>query len=249
MQNISFTPAKKILLLLGIIFISAQAGWSQAAYVPYSYQFDQKFNAEVYSSPTNTFHSALKPYILDTVLKHRYNQLMNVGVDSSRKNFFLRKIFNEHIFDVHEKDYTFFADYLPDLQIGRDLPNKTTTYLNTRGYQLGGTIGNNFYFYSSGYEDQGRFPGYYKAYVNQIRFVPGEAYDRDGTNNKTADWSYVTAVVSYTPIKQLNITLGEDKTFIGDGYRSLLLSDWAANYPLLRLTANLGAGAVHDDVD
>jgi len=239
MQNISLTSAKKILLLLGIILISAQAGWSQATYVPYSYQFDQKFNAEVYST-NNNFHSALKPFIVDTVLKSRYNQLMQVGVDSSRKNFFLRKIFNEHIFDVHEKDYTFFADYLPDLQIGRDLPNKTTTYLNTRGYQLGGTVGNNFYFYSSGYEDQGQFPDYYKAYVHDIRFIPGEAYDRDGLNQKSADWSYVTAVVSYTPIKQLNITLGEDKTFIGDGYRSLLLSDWAANYPLLRLTANIG---------
>ena len=239
MQNISLTSAKKLLLLLGIMFITAQAGWSQATYAPYSYQFYQKFDAEVYS-PNNNFHSALKPYIVDTTLKSRYNQLMRVGVDSSRKNFFLRKIFNEHIFDVHEKDYTFFADYLPDLQLGRDLPNKTTTYLNTRGYQLGGTVGDKFYFYSSGYEDQGQFADYYKAYVNQIHFVPGEAYDRDNLKNKTADWSYVTAVVSYTPIKQLNITLGEDKTFIGDGYRSLLLSDWAANYPLLRLTANIG---------
>jgi hypothetical protein len=37
----------------------------------------------------------------------------------------------------------------------------------------------------------------------------------------TKDYSYATAILSYTPIKQLNITLGQDKTFIGDGYRSI----------------------------
>jgi len=165
---------------------------------------------------------------------------MQLTVDTNYKQWFWRKLFNEHGFDEHTSEYTFFADFLPDLQLGREFTNKTTTYLNTRGYQLGGTIGTKFYFYSSGYEDQGRFPTYYKEYVNSIGFIPGEAYDRDPATSTTADWSYVTAIVSYTPIKQLNITLGEDKTFIGDGYRSLLLSDYAANYPLLRLTANLG---------
>ena len=33
--------------------------------------------------------------------------------------------------------------------------------------------------------------------------------------------------------------MGEDKTFIGDGYRSILLSDYASAYPLLRLTADI----------
>jgi hypothetical protein len=233
----SFFP--KLLLLAGIILFSTQISRAQATYIPYSYQFDQKFNAEVYSI-NNSFHSSLKPFIIDSTLSKRYNTLMNLGVDSSHKSWVYRKLFNEHLFDERTKEYTFYADYLPDLQLGRDFTDKVSTYLNTRGYQLGGTVGTKFFFYTSGYEDQGRFPTYYKNYVNKIGFVPGEAYDRDLKTTSTADWSYVTAIVSYTPIKELNITLGEDKTFIGDGYRSLLLSDYAANYPLLRLTANLG---------
>jgi hypothetical protein len=239
MQKLFTLPYKKIILFIGIILLSAKISWSQATYIPYSYQFDQKFDADIYST-NNSFHTSLKPFILDSVITGKYNELMNLGVDKNRKNYFIRKIFNEHIFDVHDPEYTFFADYLPDLQIGREFQNKTTTYLNTRGYQLGGTVGNNFYFYSSGYEDQGRFPVYYKSYVNSIGFIPGESYNRDASTDQTADWSYVTAIVSYTPIKQLNLELGEDKTFIGDGYRSLLLSDFAANYPLLRATATLG---------
>jgi hypothetical protein len=235
----SYLPSfTKLLVISGVILLSAQISWSQSEYVPFSYQFYQKFNADVYSVD-NSYHTALKPYLLDSNIMGRYNQLMAVGVDSSRKTWVARKLFNEHLFQEQTSEYTFFADFLTDLELGRDNIGKTTTYVNTRGYQIGGTVGSKFYFYSSGYEDQARFPDYYYNYVQQIQFVPGQAYDRDETE-RTADWSYVTAIISYTPIKQLNITLGEDKTFIGDGYRSLLLSDNAANYPLLRLTANLG---------
>jgi len=239
MQKLYASYFRKLLLVAGIILFTAQIGRSQATYLPYSYQFDQKFNAQVYSV-NNNFHSALKPYIIDSVLNKRYNTLMNLGVDSTHKSWVYRKLFNEHLFDERTKEYTFYADYLPDLQLGRDFTDNITTYLNTRGYQLGGTIGTKFSFYTSGYEDQGRFPTYYQNYINKIGFVPGEAYDRDYATKTTDDWSYVTAIISYTPIKELNITLGQDKTFIGDGYRSLLLSDNAATYPLLRATATVG---------
>jgi hypothetical protein len=238
MQNISFLPVKKTTLLLGLILFSVRISWSQAVYLPYSYQFDQKFNSSIYSLD-NSFHTSLKPFLIDSIIRPRYDELMRQGVDSSLKSWANRKLFNEHLFDEKTSEYTFYGDYLPDLQLGRDFAGKTNTYLNTRGYQFGGTVGTKFFFYTSGYENQGEFPTYLNNYINKIDFVPGQAYDHSrGVGAK--DWSYVTAILSYTPIKQLNITLGEDKTFIGDGYRSLLLSDFAANYPLLRLTANLG---------
>ena len=42
--------------------------------------------------------------------------------------------------------------------------------------------------------------------------------------------------VSYSPVKMLNIQVGNGKHFVGDGYRSLLLSDNAFNYPYARIT-------------
>jgi hypothetical protein len=238
MQNTSFLSVKKLILFIGIILISVNISKAQSVYLPYSYQLDQKLNSSIYSL-NNSFHTSLKPFLIDSILRPAYNAVMNIGVDSSRKTWVARKLFNEHLFDEKNKDYTFYGDYLPDLQLGRDFGGKTTTYLNTRGFQVGGTIGNKFSFYASYYEDQGRFPVYLNNYINEIDFVPGQAQDYS-FGKATKDWSYVTSIISYTPIKQLNITLGEDKTFIGDGYRSLLLSDFAANYPLLRLTANLG---------
>ncbi len=239
MQNKYLLFFKKFLLSVTIVLLYSGLARAQSVYLPLSYDLDQKFNSAIYSTKTS-FHTSLRPFLIDSVIAPKYNQLMNLGVDSSRKSWVLRKIFNEHLFDVKTKEYTFYGDYLPDLQLGRDFSNNYTTNLNTRGYQFGGTVGTQFSFYTSGYEDQARFPGYLKNYINSIGFIPGEAYDRDPLTSNSADWSYVTALLSYSPSKKINITLGEDKTFIGDGYRSLLLSDFAANYPLLRLTANFG---------
>jgi hypothetical protein len=245
--------AGKTFLLLCVIILSAAASKAQSVYVPQSYQLYQKFNADVYSKGSS-LHTSLRPFLMDSALTNRYNQLMSVGVDSTRKNWFVRKIFNEHLIDVKTKDYTFYGDILLENTFGKDFKDKSTESinfkpigfgpnarigLNTRGFQFGGTVGTKFSFYTSGFENQASFPDYYTDYVKSIGFIPGQAYDRSASKSYR-DYSYATAIISYTPIKQLNITLGQDKTFIGDGYRSILLSDYAANYPLLRLTANVG---------
>ena len=230
---------KKTLGSLLLLLLLAKFGMAQAQYQPYSYQFYQKFNEDLYSTQTR-IHTALKPFIIDGDLKRKYDSLMNLGVDTTQHHSWAhRKLFNEHLIQVKGADYNFYADYLPDLVIGKDLSDKRTTWINTRGYQLSGTIGNNFYFYSSGYENQAVFPEYLTTYINQVGIVPGRAYDRS-FGKTTKDWSDISAIVSYTPVKYLNITLGHDKTFIGDGYRSVLMSDYASTYPFLKLTANLG---------
>ncbi len=235
---------KKLLAIAAFLLLNVSVQ-AQNVYLPYAYQFYQKLDSSVYSNQSK-FHTSIKPYLVDDpLISQQYQSLMNVGVDSIGKRSWLhRKIFNEHLVDVRNKDFTAYVDYLPDLTLGRDFSNNKTTWINTRGYQIGGTIGSKFSFYTSGFENQAVFPTYVDNYINRnansvIYIVPGQAYDRSYGKN-TRDWSYVTALLSYTPVKYLNIALGQDKTFIGDGYRSVLLSDFASNYPFLKLTATLG---------
>lgn len=241
MQKLYFFRFIKLFLSAVTILISVQLSKAQSVYLPNSYQLYQKFNSDIYNKKSS-FHTSLRPFLIDSVINHTYDSVMNVGVDTGRKSWLSRKLFNEHLFDVKTKDYTFYGDILADLQLGRDFNAHRSTNLNARGFQFGGTVGTKFSFYTSGFEDQAKFPTYYNDLVNTNAFIPGQAYARhyNGLAQNTQDWSYVTALISYTPVKQLNITLGQDKMFIGDGYRSLLLSDYAANMPLLRLTANLG---------
>ncbi|MFD2863135.1 gliding motility protein RemB [Mucilaginibacter antarcticus] len=230
---------KKILSSAILLLIFVKVGMAQAQYQPYSYQFYQKFNEDLYSTQTS-IHTSLRPFVIDNALRHRYDSLMNYGTDSTKKRSWAhRKLFNEHLLEIKQSDYTFFADIVGDVNIGRDLSGKKSTWLNSRGYQLGGTIGKNFYFFSSGWENQAVFADYMTNYINQVGIVPGQAYDRSFGKN-TKDWSDVTAIISFTPVKYLNVELGQDRNFIGDGYRSLLLSDFASTYPFLKLTGTLG---------
>ncbi len=242
-----YLPASYRLLLLTALAIVTFSGFNARAQVqppPYSYQLYQKLNDSVYST-RNRFHSSIKPYRMDdSTLFPKYDKLMYQYTDTTGHHSWVhRKLFNEHLIDIKHSDYTFFADYLPDLVIGRDFSNSRTTWINTRGFQLGGTVGKKFYFYTSGFENQAAFPDYLNTYINQTGMVPGQAYDRNVANlqyGRTKDWSYATALLSYTPNKYLNVAAGYDKNFIGDGYRSMLLSDFTSPYSFLKLTASLG---------
>jgi hypothetical protein len=225
--------------LVGLLFFVCTVQ-AQLMYQPYSYQFYQKLDNAVYA-PANTLHTSLKPYLISdsSAIRPLYDSLMLNKADNTGKSWLYRKLFRQHLINVEDKDYTFYMDYLPDLQFGKEFKQPKTVWLNTRGYQLGGTIGEKFFFYSSGYENQGKFANYETDYINKVGMIPGEAYDKS-YGKDTKDWSGVAALIGYMPCNAITIVLGQDKTFIGDGYRSVLLSDYAVAYPLLRFTANLG---------
>jgi len=241
MKKNTFTTKIALAAVFTILIILSKSTQAQVQYQPYSFQFYQKFSDTIYSTKTR-FHTSIKPFLIDdSTLLNRYKSLTNYGVDTSNRHSWVhRKLFDEHLIDIKKSDYSFFADYLPDLTIGRDFNNSRNTWLNTRGYQVGGTIGSKFYFYTSGFENQGVFANYQDTYINQTGIVTGQAYDRKYGSSRTKDWSYVTALISYTPSKYLNIAAGHDKNFIGDGYRSMLLSDYSSPYSFLKLTGNLG---------
>jgi hypothetical protein len=116
-------------------------------------------------------------------------------------------------------------------------------YKNTRGFLIRGGIGKKFYFESSDYENQATFAPYIDQYIAttgslnyNTAIVPGQG--RAKPFKATGyDFSMASGYVSYSPNKHFNIQAGHGKHFIGDGYRSLILSDNAFNYPYARITS------------
>jgi len=231
---------KKLFTCVVILLLFDAAAHAQLIYQPYTYQFYQKLNTEVYS-PSTSLHTSIKPYLISdsSAIRPLYDSLMLSNADNKGKSWFYRKLLRQHLIEVKDKEYTFYMDYLPDLQLGKEFSERKTVWLNTRGYQFGGTIGSKFFFYTSGFENQGKFANYENNYINTVEMIPGEAFDKS-YGKATKDWSSVTTLIGYSPNKSVTIALGQDKTFIGDGYRSILLSDYASAYPLLRFNINLG---------
>lgn len=208
--------------------------------IPYSHYQYQRLNSQLYSKDTR-LHTSLRPVIADdSLITASLDSLLSAGITTSYSTWLGRKLFNEHLVEINKEDFSIYLDVLPDFQIGRDQSNRITTWLNTRGYQIGGQIGKKFSFYTSGFENQARFNQYLTQFIDANGVIPGMVNDKFGPGKTTKDWAYATAVVNYTPNKYFSFTLGHDKNFIGDGYRSMILSDVAAAYPFFKVIGTLG---------
>lgn len=189
----------------------------------------------------------IRELYLDTVNRHTaLGAILRIDTtleksDSVRRSWIHRKLFNEHLIQFREPDYNIFVDFLPDFQIGRSNRDKNL-WLNTRGASVQVNVGKKFYLETSFFENQGVFPVYIDSFVNKRRVIPGQGMIKYNDKiGKSYDFSYVNALVSYTPSKYINLTLGYgNNNRYGDGYRSLILSDITFSYPYFRVTGTLG---------
>lgn len=177
------------------------------------------------------YHSAMRDYMLQAEFE--------LPEDSARKRSWIhRKIFSEHFLEYEHPDYAFKLSLLPDMQIGKSSENNLL-WQNTRGISIEGRLGDQVFFRSSFYENQTKFPAYLRAFGATAEIVPAQGTIRD-YGKSAYDYNYASALIAYIPNKYFNFQLGYDRNFIGDGYRSMLLSDNTFNYPFLKITAGAG---------
>jgi len=223
-----------LFILLGSSLIKAQT-----FPVPYSFDTYSKINDSLYSNHQK-LHTSIKPYLLqDTIIQTAFDSLLSPRIKIQNPNFLVRKIFNEHLVTYSREDFSFYFDFYPDFQVGKEFPNKRSLFTNTRGFELGGKIGKEIYFQTSYYTNQSKFPQYITNFIQQYNVVPGQGYIKPLANN-SFDYANADGFISFTPSKYFTFQLGNGKNFIGDGYRSLLLSDNSYSYPYFKIITNVG---------
>ncbi|WP_093365205.1 gliding motility protein RemB [Psychroflexus sediminis] len=210
--------------------------------IPLSHELYNRFIPHMDKIGTNA-HTASKPYSY-TEIKPYYNlEERNQDLFYDKESWFGRKFFNENTVQIQGENYWFTFDIGADLQVGRDFEGEITTYNNTRAGILQAGLGKKFNVYTVIYESQGKFAGYFndlaidrgRANTSQVS-IPGrgigEPY-RDGF-----DYPVVEGYLSYDLADFMNIQFGRGKNFIGDGYRSLFLSDTPSPHAYFKLKTN-----------
>jgi hypothetical protein len=174
------------------------------------------------------FHAASKPYITGFA-KHYAN-------DNHSLNRFYHQ-FTEMDIDFPHNRYQFTVLPIIDLEFGQDILKNKSVYRLSGGALSRIDINKDFSLqlqYTAGVT---KTPNFISDFTNQYYILPGEgrAYLQ---NNNLYSADQLSGFISYTPRPLVNLQIGKGKHFVGNGYRSLLLSDAANNYPYFKLTTN-----------
>lgn len=184
--------------------------------------------------PNTDFHSNFRPYLSSTLKD--FNDTCVPYKHYTIKNFFLSKTFNEG----PQKHNQYNFQFLPvvDLQTGYDLLEKKNVNEMIGGLHAKLNINDNFTLAGTFIAGQVSYPFLTDTFVKANMLIPGMgmAYK---SGNSMYSFTNFSGYASYSPNKTFNFQLGKDKHFIGDGYRSLLLSDVANSYPYFRINTNI----------
>ncbi|MGZ3940659.1 MAG: hypothetical protein ACXVC9_00235 [Bacteroidia bacterium] len=205
----------------------------EAQVMPLSNDLNNLIDAYYMKYPSDRFHSSLRPY-LSYHVKEADDTTFHIS-NYKIKNYFL----SNDVRSGPQYINRFSAQFLPqvDAQIGYDmLQNKVVTETSGGMYSRL-DINEDFSADVTVIGGQASYPNFTDTIVSQYKIIPGMGFAYGKNNNYT--FSNFTGHLSYSPLKVLNFQLGKDKMFIGDGYRSLLLSDVANNYPYFKTTVNI----------
>lgn len=233
----------KFLLTYLLIFVSFASFGQQNLQSIHSFYKDQIFANKLSQSYNN---GSFFP-----VSEGEYNLIPAINDSTKQYYDFTEILFKKHLLEFKGKDYFVTISPVFDFSIGKDLEDSLDRrmFQNTRGILIEVDLFKNFSFATSFYENQSRVPYYESNYYNSLgelypggdslyhtqnAVIPGggrtKIFKEDGY-----DYAYAVGSMSYAPVKQLRITAGNNAQFIGDGHRSLLLSDNSYSAPYFRV--------------
>ncbi len=228
---------KKIFLSLILILSSVNILCAQTQVLPLNRNYSLAV-IEASAKSDSFVHTTFRPYLtgnlsgIDSVVIAGF---FPKHIDKSH-SWFMRKLKSENFIFLQKKNITLRIDPLFHFETGKETMTKDyKLFINTRGIIVRGDLGKNLSFESRFYENQGFYPEYLRSYIKERYVVPGQGRIR-GFKTYGFDFSSSSGFVSYSPKKFLNIQFGHGKNFVGEGYRSLLLSDNTYNYPFAKAT-------------
>ena len=139
------------------------------------------------------------------------------------------------MFMVNKENFLLKINPVIHLQLGKEVNENSLQFLNTRGIELRGSIAKRLGYYTYLTTTLARFPSYVQDRIRSEQAIPGEGYWKE---YRVTGQDYFTArgYITFSAIKDhVSFQFGHDKNFIGNGHRSMILSDYANNNLFLKI--------------
>ena len=236
----------RTVLLLFVVFF--QKTTAQQLFYSQDFYTTQQVDFIVNQANENIF-TAIKPVLKsDLYYKNLSDSLLNypdrdkIFLQKHKASWVYRKLRKENFIDFRKNNFHLMINPLLWLEYKKQQDDERTFFTNTRGIEFKADLGKRFSFYSSFYENQSRYPDYISDYVLTSRVVPGQGAAKiDNHNPNRYDYSRAEAYISIRPVEKFVLQFGHSKQFIGEGYRSFILSDNSFTVPFFKMSYSFGS--------
>jgi hypothetical protein len=249
---------------LAISFLTGiqQMASAQYLYFPVSYEYRIQLDRQNLLNPDKKVHPAIHPIARgefgggDANTPFLFFDADRTSSQNVSQSWWHRKLFEEHLLTISGDGYEVNLDPWLNTELGVDPginDRSHFTFMSSRGIWIEGRIGKKVSFYSGFSENLGAFPDALTQYFDSTGFVLGSGNYQNQRGESNIDFPMAAGAVSFQPSKHFNISFGQGKHFFGEGYRSMILSDYALPYPFLKIESKLGSlsytnlWAVHAD--
>ncbi|MDH4057961.1 MAG: hypothetical protein OEU76_04320, partial [Cyclobacteriaceae bacterium] len=119
------------------------------------------------------------------------------------------------------------------LGVGNDSRLDDMTFINTRGLEVRGMLDGKVGFYTYLSENQTQVPLFISETIREdstrgyYPVIPHEGFWKSFKEDQGYDFFQARGYISFEATKHINLQLGHDRFFIGNGYRSLIFSDFS----------------------
>jgi hypothetical protein len=174
-----------------------------------------------------------------------FNKRKRIGDPSKSDKPYLFYYYQGAFYSQKKENYLFVINPVFNFTGGKesDTSNKTL-YQNTRGAEIWGNIGGvdrGVGFYTLFTENQAMLPGPYRYFKDSLNFVPNEFFYKPFKKQGAVDYFQARAYITFNALKDIiKFQFGHDKHKIGNGYRSLILSDFAPQYLFFKINTDIG---------
>ncbi len=185
--------------------------------------------------------SAVDKYNLQRLLANNPEYLpVSVRTGLQSKKPFLKNFYTSpaNFYEVHVKDFDLVINPVIQLTYSKEKDNTESLFQNTRGLTLRGRIANKIGFATYLTDNQERVPSYVREWITARKAVPGAGFYKDfkGTGY---DYFDARGYITFNAAKYIDVAFGYDRNFIGNGHRSLFLSDFGNSNLFLKLNTRI----------
>lgn len=141
------------------------------------------------------------------------------------------------VLGVREEHFELYFSPVTHFVVGSD-GAEGLPFINTRGAQIHGSIDGKIGFYTYVGENQAAFPAFVDDYIRENLQVPQEGFWKN-FGERGVDFLTARGHISLQATQHIDVQFGHGRHFVGNGYRSLVLSDFSNNYLFLRVNTQV----------